>query len=166
MTDELVAEVPVRPWGVQVVASESGTGTDSNTVFVGLPAGRTYDNPEMLIVLSPTLERMLIELALGDEAYPATDRFELEFAHGGSGRRATRPPIEPPICWRRPRRCNICATARATAAPEAAATDRSNPGPGGLADRRAKRGRRLVVGQRQPPAPSRPRTSRRRRATA
>ncbi len=60
-----MAEVPVRPWGVQVVASESGTGTDSSTVFVGLPAGRTYDNPEMLIVLSPTLERMLIELALG-----------------------------------------------------------------------------------------------------
>ncbi len=25
----------------------------------------------MLIVLSPTLERMLIELALGDDAYPA-----------------------------------------------------------------------------------------------
>ena len=73
VTDELIAEVPVRPWGVQVIASESGTGTDSNAVFVGLPAGRTYDNPEMLIVLSPTLERMLIELALGDEAYPAND---------------------------------------------------------------------------------------------
>ena len=61
--------MPVRPWGVQVVASESGTGTDSNTIFVGLPAGRTYENPEMLIVLSPTLERMLIELALGDDAF-------------------------------------------------------------------------------------------------
>ena len=73
VSDELIAEVPVRPWGVEVIASESGTGTDSNTVFVGLPAGRTYDNPEMLIVLSPTLERMLIELALGDEAYPAND---------------------------------------------------------------------------------------------
>ena len=68
-TDELVAEVPVRPWGVQVIASDSGTSTDSNTVFVGLPAGRTYDNPEMLIVLAPTLERMLIELAMGDEAH-------------------------------------------------------------------------------------------------
>ena len=63
----------MRPWGVQVTASESGTGTDSNTVFVGLPVGRTYDNPEMLIVLSPTLERMLIELALGDAAYPRHD---------------------------------------------------------------------------------------------
>ena len=73
VSDELVVEVPVRPWGVQVTASESGTGTDSNTVFVGLPAGRTYDNPEMLIVLSPTLERMLIELALGDAAYPRHD---------------------------------------------------------------------------------------------
>ena len=62
VSDELVAEVPVRPWGVEVVASESGTGSDSTTVFVGLPAGRTYDHPEMLIQISPTLKRMLIEL--------------------------------------------------------------------------------------------------------
>ncbi len=29
VTDELVAEVPIRPWGVQVVASDSGTGSES-----------------------------------------------------------------------------------------------------------------------------------------
>ncbi len=67
--DELVVEVPVRPWGVQVVASDSGTSSESTTIFVGLPAGRTYESPEMLIVLSPTLERMLIELALGEQAF-------------------------------------------------------------------------------------------------
>ncbi len=65
LTDELTVEVPVRPWGVQVFASESGTHSESTTVFVGLPAGRSYESPEMMIVLSPTLERMLIELALG-----------------------------------------------------------------------------------------------------
>ena len=57
VSDELVVELPVRPWGVQVIASESGTGTNTTTAFVGLPAGRAYDNPEMLIVLSPTLQR-------------------------------------------------------------------------------------------------------------
>ncbi|WP_193378437.1 MG2 domain-containing protein, partial [Singulisphaera acidiphila] len=68
--DELVVEVPIRPWGVQSFASASGTASDDATVFVGLPAGRTYEGSEMLVVLSPTLRRMLIELALGQEAYP------------------------------------------------------------------------------------------------
>jgi len=68
LSDELVVEVPVRPWGVQVVASESGTSNENATVFIGLPAGRNYESPEMEIVLAPSLKRMLIELALGPDA--------------------------------------------------------------------------------------------------
>jgi len=64
-SDELVAEVPVRPWGLLATASASGTSNDGATVFVGLPKGRTYEDPEMRIVVSPTLERMIVELALG-----------------------------------------------------------------------------------------------------
>ncbi len=67
--DELVVEIPVRPWGVQALASASGTASDDATVFVGLPPGRTYENPEMLVVVSPTLQRLLIELALGRDYY-------------------------------------------------------------------------------------------------
>ncbi len=72
--DELVVEVPIRPWGVQAIASASGTSSDDATVFVGLPPGRTYESPEMLIVLSPTLQRMLIELAMGQDVYPLDAR--------------------------------------------------------------------------------------------
>ncbi|HLH29004.1 MAG TPA: hypothetical protein VKW77_08800, partial [Acidimicrobiales bacterium] len=68
--DELVVEVPIRPWGVPVYASASGTSRDGTTVFVGLPPGRAYENPDMLIVLSPTVQRMLIELALGSSIHP------------------------------------------------------------------------------------------------
>ncbi len=57
--DELVIEVPIRPWGVPVYASASGTSSDSTTVFIGLPAGRTYESPDMLITVSPTIQRML-----------------------------------------------------------------------------------------------------------
>ena len=64
-SDELVAEVPVRPWGLLATASASGTSNDGATVFVGLPKGRSYEDPEMRIVVSPTLERMIVELALG-----------------------------------------------------------------------------------------------------
>ena len=66
--DELIVEIPIHPWGVPVFASASGTGSESTTVFVGLPAGRTYENPDMLIAISPSLRRMLIELALGSDA--------------------------------------------------------------------------------------------------
>jgi alpha-2-macroglobulin len=69
VSDELVAEVPIRPWGVQAFASASGTARDDTTVFVGLPPGRRYDSPEMLVVVSPTLRRMIVELALGRDAY-------------------------------------------------------------------------------------------------
>ena len=68
LKDELAVEVPIRPWGVQAFASESGSASESTTVFVGLPPGRSYEDPEMLIVVSPTLERMLIELAMGNDA--------------------------------------------------------------------------------------------------
>jgi uncharacterized protein YfaS (alpha-2-macroglobulin family)/TolA-binding protein len=67
--DEMTAEVPIRPWGVQALASASGTASDDATVFVGLPPGRAYESPEMLVVVSPTLRRMLVELALGPDAY-------------------------------------------------------------------------------------------------
>ena len=72
--DDLVVEVPVRPWGVQAMASASGTATSDATVLVGLPSGRTYENPEMLVVLSPTMKRILVELALGRDFYVLNDR--------------------------------------------------------------------------------------------
>lgn len=72
--DELVVEVPIRPWGVQSFASAAGTASDDATVFVGLPPGRSYEGSEMLVVVSPTLRRMLIELALGQDAYPLSAR--------------------------------------------------------------------------------------------
>ena len=65
VTDQVTTEIPVRPWGVQAYASASGTSSDATTVFVGLPKGRTYESPEMLIVLSPNLQRMIVELAMG-----------------------------------------------------------------------------------------------------
>ncbi len=68
--DELIVEVPIRPWGVPVFASASGTSRDGTTVFLGLPAGRSYENPEMIISLAPTVRRMLVELALTDDAMP------------------------------------------------------------------------------------------------
>ncbi len=118
-SDELTVEVPIRPWGAEVIASESGTGSESTTVFVGLPAGRSYDNPEMLIVLSPSLKRMLIEMAAGDDAYPV-----LRYSTNSAARRI----CEPQPNTTADRAAELLAatsvlhylrTARASAAPEA-----------------------------------------------
>ena len=77
--DELIVEIPIHPWGVPVFASASGTSSESTTVFVGLPAGRTYENPDMLIAVSPSLRRMLIELALGRDAHLTREPSQREF---------------------------------------------------------------------------------------
>jgi TolA-binding protein len=73
--DQVVVEIPVRPWGVQAIASASGSTSSDTSVFVSLPPGRAYTSPEMLLVLSPTLDRMVIELALGRDAYVLDERF-------------------------------------------------------------------------------------------
>ncbi len=64
-SDELIAEVPIRPWGVDAIASASGSSSDDRTEIVALPEGRSYENPEMSIVVAPTASRMLIDEALG-----------------------------------------------------------------------------------------------------
>lgn len=64
VSDEIVVEVPIRPWGVQAIASAAGSSSNDVVEFVGLPAARNYEAPEMVILLSPTIRRMIIELAL------------------------------------------------------------------------------------------------------
>jgi tetratricopeptide (TPR) repeat protein len=74
--DAITTRVPIRPWGVQAFATAAGTANDDQTVFVGLPEGRPYESPEMLIVLAPSLRRLVVELALGRDAYILDPRLE------------------------------------------------------------------------------------------
>lgn len=69
-SDSLVLQLPTRPWGVQAMATAAGTARDDTTVFVELPPGRPYESPELMLVLSPRLQRLVVELALGREFYP------------------------------------------------------------------------------------------------
>ena len=68
--DKVTTEIPIRPWGVPAYAFASGTSAESTTAFVGLPPGRSYENADMVITISPTLRRMLIEIALGQSEQP------------------------------------------------------------------------------------------------
>ena len=77
LADKVDREVPVRPWGVQAYASASGTSADDATAFVGLPPGREYRDAEMLIAVAPSVKRLLVELALGRDAYPLLAKKDL-----------------------------------------------------------------------------------------
>jgi hypothetical protein len=78
--DEISTTVPVRPWGVQAIASASGSSRNDATVFLELPKGRRNDAPEMLITLSPSVRRMLIEVALGQQFWLQSGRLDSDLA--------------------------------------------------------------------------------------
>ncbi len=142
LTDELTMEIPIRPWGVQAYASASGTSSNGTAVFVGLPKGRAYESPEMMIVISPTLERMIVELALGQDYWILSGT-----AHS---RILPRPPdtmID--------RAADLLAatsalsylrTSRSAGSPDAQRLCGADRRPGRRADRRPERGRRLALG--------------------
>jgi outer membrane protein assembly factor BamD (BamD/ComL family) len=69
-SDRETVTVPAEPWGTPVLASEHGSGRDDTTVFVELPAVRTYENLAMMVSISPTLQRQVLEAALGAEVWP------------------------------------------------------------------------------------------------
>ena len=86
--DEVTAEVPIHPWGVQAVASASGTASNDATAFVALPAGRRYDDVALQVQLAPTLDRLVLDLAQGSVIRPLDD-------HGPWNHyRIISPPIE------------------------------------------------------------------------
>ncbi len=76
--DELTIEVPVRPWGIQAFATSSGTEENDRTISVRLPQARGgYRNPELLLTIAPSLQRQVIELAVGPEIYPLPRRVNM-----------------------------------------------------------------------------------------
>ena len=73
-TDTVNAELAVRPWGTQAIASHSGTSSDDATVFVALPGGRDYQVPAMTVSIAPNVQRMIIEMALGHDVFYRLNR--------------------------------------------------------------------------------------------
>ena len=69
-TDQESLSVPASPWGTPVLASDHGSSRDDQTVLVKLPEGRKYESLGMMVSLSPTLQRQVLEAALGAEIWP------------------------------------------------------------------------------------------------
>jgi len=58
-------EVPVRPYGLERVASASGVVRDLQTAWLELPRGREYEDRLVELYVGPSLDRVLIDEALG-----------------------------------------------------------------------------------------------------
>ena len=112
--DELITEIPVRPWGVPAFASASGTAADSTTIFVGLPAGRTYESPDLLDHARPD-HSADARRAGPREPDPTRSRTSPRRTPCSrcEPRRPTRRPTAPPTSWRRHR----CSATSARCAP-------------------------------------------------
>jgi tetratricopeptide (TPR) repeat protein len=70
ITDQESVSVPATTQGTPVLASAHGTSRDDQTVLIKLPDGRKYESLGMMVSLSPTLQRQVLEAALGAEIWP------------------------------------------------------------------------------------------------
>ena len=68
-------EVPVRPWGLEFHASKSGRVTDARTFWLELPGGREYGSRHLELYVGPSVERVLIDEAMGRVGSISSVRF-------------------------------------------------------------------------------------------
>ena len=59
--DTLVVKLPVRPWGMEYVASEGGIASGNAAGILELPAGREYSWRELEVSLSPSVKQALFD---------------------------------------------------------------------------------------------------------
>lgn len=72
-SDRVERTVPIAPWGIEFAASKSGLAAGDRTISVALPAGREYSGLGMRIVLGPSLDCALVDLALETVPEPRFD---------------------------------------------------------------------------------------------
>ena len=63
-SDRVERAVPIAPWGIEFAATKGGLAAGDRTVTIALPTGRDYSGLGMRIVLGPSLDRTLVDLAL------------------------------------------------------------------------------------------------------
>jgi len=69
-SDRIQRTVPIAPWGIEFAAARSGLAADDRTVTLALPTGREYTGLGLRIVLGPSLNRTLVDIALDAVSMP------------------------------------------------------------------------------------------------
>ncbi len=65
-TDVTQASVPLRPYGMPVFATASGSATSDATAWVEAPKEMPFQSPSLQILVGPTVQRSLMEIVLGE----------------------------------------------------------------------------------------------------
>jgi hypothetical protein len=61
--DKIQREIPVSPYGAEIVAAKSGVSSENTSVTVGLSQAAETTYPEMKILISPGAERSVLDIA-------------------------------------------------------------------------------------------------------
>lgn len=64
LSDALEIELPVRPWGMEFAGSAGGVSTGNAHGLVSLPEGLKYSRQELVVSLSPSVDKTLMDFAL------------------------------------------------------------------------------------------------------
>ncbi|GAB4145397.1 MAG: hypothetical protein Tsb009_17540 [Planctomycetaceae bacterium] len=64
-TNQVVNSVPIRPFGIPVYATASGSSAQNTLEFVGHDAKLPVQNPKMEILIGPSVNRTLLDAVLG-----------------------------------------------------------------------------------------------------
>ncbi len=62
--DTVVRAIPLKPYGVPVFRTASGSGTSDQTVWVEAPEGMPAESAAMQIIIGPTVQRSLLDIVL------------------------------------------------------------------------------------------------------
>ncbi|MFI5380764.1 MAG: outer membrane protein assembly factor BamD, partial [Tepidisphaerales bacterium] len=75
LSDRLTRTLAVRPWGLDFATAAGGAATSDALASVELPADRAYKSQWMTISVGPSMQRAILDLALGEYRVPlASDR--------------------------------------------------------------------------------------------
>ena len=57
--------IPLKPYGVPVYATASGSSTSDTTAWVEPPKNMTLERPGLEIIVGPSVEQSLVDIVLG-----------------------------------------------------------------------------------------------------
>ena len=69
MTDAIIRTLPIRPWGVEYADNKGGVSSGNESIFLQLPDDQKYTSKQMTISISPNVNRLVFDMAMGYVLY-------------------------------------------------------------------------------------------------
>ena len=72
--DRTRRSVPVRPYGLAVFSTKGGTAAGDALAIVEQPKGMQFENPQLQVLIGPSVERSLLDVVLGPPSWCSTQQ--------------------------------------------------------------------------------------------